>query len=81
MSERFESGDRRARVEEADAAFCLVREYFAMAGVVMREDREEFIEEYFGMEQGFGWRGRTMNWRDVWDYEDCRRPKNWNLKA
>jgi ribosomal protein S18 acetylase RimI-like enzyme len=42
----------RARLEEADAAFCLVREYFAMAGVVLREDREKFIREYFGEGQG-----------------------------
>ena len=42
----------RARLEEADAAFCLVREYFEMAGVVLREDREKFIEEYFGVGRG-----------------------------
>jgi GNAT superfamily N-acetyltransferase len=42
----------RARPEEADAAFCLVREYFEMAVVVLREDREKFIEEYFGDGQG-----------------------------
>jgi len=30
----------------------LVQDIFAMAGVVAREDREKFIEEYFGMEQG-----------------------------
>src|ERR1700720_3681267 len=38
----------RARLEEADAAFALLREYFAMAGVVLREDPEKFIQEYFG---------------------------------
>src|ERR1700719_5304624 len=43
----------RARLEEADAAFALVREYFAMAGVVMREDPEKFIQEYFGQGRGY----------------------------
>jgi hypothetical protein len=43
---------RRARLEEAHAAFCLVEEYFAMAGVVMREDPEKFIQEYFAEGQG-----------------------------
>ena len=48
----------RARLEEADAAFCLVREYFEMAGVVLREDRKKFIEEYFG--EGLGlWMARV----------------------
>ena len=42
----------RARPEEADAAFCLVEEYFEVAGVVLREDRGKFIEEYFAVEQG-----------------------------
>jgi GNAT superfamily N-acetyltransferase len=42
----------RARLEEADAAFCLVREYFEMAGVVLREGQEKFIEEYFGEGRG-----------------------------
>ena len=42
----------RARLEEAEPAFCLVREYFEKAGVVLREDREKFIEEYFGNGQG-----------------------------
>lgn len=48
----------RARLEEAEAAFCLVREYFEMAGVVLREDREKFIEEYFGEGQGL-WMARV----------------------
>ena len=48
----------RARLEEADAAFCLVREYFEMAGVVLREGREEFSEEYFGEGQGL-WMARV----------------------
>jgi ribosomal protein S18 acetylase RimI-like enzyme len=42
----------RARLEEADTAFSLVREYFEMAGVVLREDPEKFIQEYFGEGQG-----------------------------
>jgi GNAT superfamily N-acetyltransferase len=42
----------RALLEEADAAFCLVREYFEMVGVVLREGREKFIEEYFGVGRG-----------------------------
>jgi GNAT superfamily N-acetyltransferase len=42
----------RARLEEVDAAYCLVREYFEMAGVVLREGREKFIEEYFGVGRG-----------------------------
>ena len=42
----------RARLEEADAAFCLVGEYFEMAGVVLREDPEKFIQEYFAEGQG-----------------------------
>jgi GNAT superfamily N-acetyltransferase len=48
----------RARLEEADAAFCLVREYFEMAGVVLREDRGKFIEEYFGVGRGL-WLARV----------------------
>jgi len=43
----------RARLEDADSAFALVREYFAMAGVVVREDRKKFIQEYFGEGRGF----------------------------
>ena len=43
----------RARLEEADVAFALVREYFEMAGVVMREDPEKFIQEYFGEGRGY----------------------------
>ena len=43
----------RAQPEEADAAFCLVREYFEMVVVVLREDREKFIEEYFGEGRGY----------------------------
>jgi GNAT superfamily N-acetyltransferase len=48
----------RARVEEADTAFCLAREYFAVAAVEIRESREEFIEEYFADGRGF-WLART----------------------
>ena len=43
----------RARLEELDAAFGLVREYFEVARVVAREDQEQFIEEYFGEGRGF----------------------------
>jgi GNAT superfamily N-acetyltransferase len=43
----------RARLEEADAAFRLVREYFEAARVVAREDQERFVEEYFGEGRGF----------------------------
>jgi len=42
----------RAQPEEADAAFCLVREYFKAAGVMVREDQETFVQEYFGEGQG-----------------------------
>src|SRR5260221_10126481 len=38
----------RAQAEEADSAFTLVEEYFAAIGVVVREDRQQFVEEYFG---------------------------------
>jgi len=48
----------RARPEAADAAFCLVREYFEMVGVVLREDREKFIEEYFAVGRGL-WLARV----------------------
>jgi GNAT superfamily N-acetyltransferase len=48
----------RAQPEEADAAFCLVREYFEVAGVVVREDQEKFVEEYFGDGQGL-WLARV----------------------
>jgi GNAT superfamily N-acetyltransferase len=43
----------RARLEQAEAAFALLREYFAMADVVMREDPEKFIQEYFGEGRGY----------------------------
>ena len=43
----------RTNAAEADAAFCLVQEYFEVVGVVVREDREKFIEEYFGEGRGF----------------------------
>jgi ribosomal protein S18 acetylase RimI-like enzyme len=49
---------RRAVHQDVDAAFGLVQEYFAMAGVVAREDRGKFIEQYFGMEQGL-WLARV----------------------
>jgi GNAT superfamily N-acetyltransferase len=47
----------RARLEEADAAFGLVQEYFEVARVVAREDQERFVEEYFGQGRGF-WMAR-----------------------
>jgi ribosomal protein S18 acetylase RimI-like enzyme len=73
----------RARLEEADAAFCLVREYFEMAGVVLREDREKFIEEYFGVGRGLWLAGvggelagcvglRTMPWPEELGPGDVR---------
>jgi GNAT superfamily N-acetyltransferase len=43
----------RTNAAEADAAFCLVQEYFEVVGVVVREDRERFIEDYFGEGRGF----------------------------
>ena len=48
----------RARPEEADAAYCLVREYFEVAGVMVREDLEKFVEEYFADGQGL-WLARA----------------------
>ncbi len=44
--------------EDADEAFSLVQEYFNVIGVVLREDRQEFIEEYFGDGKGF-WTARV----------------------
>src|SRR5258708_30797782 len=38
----------RAQAEEADSAFALVEEYFAAIGVMVRENRQEFVTEYFG---------------------------------
>jgi len=61
MSDLFPQVEiRRARSEEADAAFCLVQEYFAAVSVVAREDRRKFIEEYFGDGRGF-WLARVGN--------------------
>ena len=48
----------RAELAETDAAFCLAQEYFAAAGVMVREDREKFVAEYFGVEQGL-WLARV----------------------
>jgi ribosomal protein S18 acetylase RimI-like enzyme len=48
----------RARLEEADAAYCLVREYFEVAGVMVREDQKKFVEQYFGDGQGL-WLARA----------------------
>jgi len=44
--------------EDADEAFSLVQEYFNVIGVVLREDRQEFIEEYFADGKGF-WTARV----------------------
>ena len=49
---------RRAVHQDVDAAFGLVREYFAMAGVLVREDQEKFVEEYFREGRGF-WLARV----------------------
>lgn len=48
----------RAGAAEADSAFGLVEEYFEAIGVVLREDRGEFVREYFGEGQGF-WLARA----------------------
>ena len=56
---------RRATPEDAAAAFALVEEYFSTIGVVLREDRCQFIEEYFAEERGF-W----LAWVDV-DLAGC----------
>ena len=48
----------RASVAGLEAAFALVEEYFARVGVVWRESREEFSEEYFGDGRGF-WLARS----------------------
>ena len=44
--------------KDADETFSLVQEYFNVIGVVLREDRQEFIEEYFGDGKGF-WTARV----------------------
>jgi GNAT superfamily N-acetyltransferase len=49
---------RRAQPEEADAAFALVEEYFALIGVVARENRQQFVNEYFGERRGL-WLARV----------------------
>jgi GNAT superfamily N-acetyltransferase len=49
---------RRAEPEEADEAFSLAEEYFVAIGVVLREDRRQFLEEYFGDGKGF-WTARV----------------------
>lgn len=38
---------------EANAAFCLVQEYFEVVGVVVCENFEKFQSEYFGNGRGF----------------------------
>ena len=49
---------RRAPAEEADTAFALVEEYFVAIGVVVRENRQQFVEEYFGEGRGL-WLARV----------------------
>src|SRR5207302_5880774 len=53
---RIEIG--RAQVEEADSAFALVEEYFGAIGVVVRENRQQFVAEYFGEGRGL-WLARA----------------------
>src|SRR5258708_17579002 len=53
---RIEIG--RAQAEEADTAFVLVEEYFAAIGVVVRENRQQFVAEYFGEGRGL-WLARA----------------------
>jgi len=48
----------RAQVKEADSAFALVEEYFAAIGVAVRENRRQFVEEYFGEGRGL-WLARS----------------------
>src|SRR5258708_3440881 len=48
----------RAQAEEADSAFALVEEYFVAIGVVVRENRQQFVEEYFGEGRGL-WQARA----------------------
>jgi GNAT superfamily N-acetyltransferase len=49
---------RRTEREEVDEAFSLVQEYFTEIGVVLREDRIAFTDEYFGDGKGF-WTARV----------------------
>jgi len=44
---------RQATSAEQETAFALAEEYFTIVGVVAREDRSHFIEEYFGPGRGF----------------------------
>ena len=39
---------RRASQAEIDRAFELVKEYYEEVGVIVREERQEFAEQYFG---------------------------------
>ena len=48
----------RATLGDADEAFSLAKEYFDKIGVVLRENRRDFVEEYFGDERGF-WTARA----------------------
>ena len=42
----------RASASQAEAAFALVEEYFEAIGVALREDRDKFVNEYFGEGRG-----------------------------
>lgn len=48
----------RISLAEAQAAFELVEEYYQAMGVVAREDRQKFAEEYCGEGRGF-WLAKT----------------------
>ena len=49
----------RARTTELESAFGLLEEYFARAGVELRESKEKFAEAYFGAGRGF-WLARSQ---------------------
>jgi len=42
----------RANAEQMDVAFGLVQEYYAAVKVVVREEREEFVRQYFADDTG-----------------------------
>ena len=44
---------RRASVAEGDRSYALVSEYYQAVNVVARDDREEFLRDYFGPGAGF----------------------------
>lgn len=43
----------RAEPADAESAYAIVSEYYASAKVVARDDREAFLQEYFGPAAGF----------------------------